>query len=332
MEKIEKACKIAAPICLVVSLFIALLPCFDIKSKVLKDVFQEYAGGYTDYNDWNEDDMMDYLAEAVATEAVDSLGSGLFSNIARSSVVLLLVGLIYSYSSNMFIAMVYFILLLIGIPISTLVAAGFQVWGKSKNKQMASCVLLGINLVLSLTVFISIPNFLVSIYKNLEIAGAIASVNAILIPVIRTIAFQIMIRSMGIGFWGFIVFQIVALACVIYRLLNESNTSMGYVKTVAGKLIGIAGAYAGAEVALEADGIILGRDATEAQLIIDSPKISRRHCRIVYDRQKNQYYVTDYSTNGTFVDNRRLAKGVVEILPAGTVVSLGDTKNSFRLQ
>lgn len=332
MEKLKKACKIAAPICLVISLFIALLPCFDIKSKVLKDVFQEYAGGYTDYNAWDEDDITDYLADAIATEAIDNLGSGLLSNAARSSVVLLLIGLIYSYSSNMFLAMIYFILLLIGIPVSTLIAAGFQVWGKTRNKQMTCCILLGINLVLSLTIFITVPNFLVSIYKNLEIAGAIASVNAILIPVIRTVAFQIMIRSMGIGFWGFIVLQIVALACVVYRLVNDSNGNIGYVKTTVGKLIGMAGAYAGAEVALDTDGIILGRDATEAQLIIDSPKISRRHCRIVYDRQKNQYYVTDYSTNGTFVDNRRLAKGVVEILPAGTVVSLGDTKNSFRLQ
>lgn len=332
MEKYTKACKIAAPICLVISLFIALLPCFDIKSKVLKDIFQEYAGGYTDYNDWNEDDISNYLADAIATETIDNLGSGLFSNMARSSVVLLFIGVIYSYSSNMFLAMTYFILFLFGIPVLTLVAAGFQIWGKSRNKQITCCVLLGINLVLSLTIFLTIPTFFVSVYKNLEIAGAIASVNAILVPVIRTITFQIMIRSMGIGFWGFIIMQILALACVIYRLLNENNTSIGYVKAALGKLIGVTGAYAGAEIVLETDGIILGRDATEAQLIIDSPKISRRHCRIIYDRQKNQYYVTDYSTNGTFVNNRRLAKGVVEVLPAGTVVSLGDTKNSFRLQ
>lgn len=334
MEKYTKACKVAAPICLVISLFIALLPCFDIKSKVLKDIFQEYAGGYTDYDDWNEDNISNYLADAIATETIDNLGSGLVSNMARSSVVLLFVGMVYSYSSNMFLAMTYFILFLFGIPVLTLIAAGFQIWGKSKNKQITCCILLGINLLLALTIFITIPNFLVSVYKNLEIAGAVASVNAILVPVIRTITFQIMIRSMGIGFWGFIILQVLALACVVYRLLNENSISIEHVKakSALGKLIGVTGAYAGAEVVLEADGVILGRDATEAQLIVDSPKISRRHCRIVYDQQKNQYYVTDYSTNGTFVNNRRLAKGVVEVLPAGTVVSLGDTKNSFRLQ
>lgn len=332
MEKYTKLCKIAAPIFLVISLFIALLPCFEIKSKVLMSVFQEYAGGYSDYDNWDEDDISAYLTDAIATEAIDNLGTGLFSNIARSSVVLLLGGAVYSYSSNMFLAMIYFILLLLGVPAATLVTVGFQIGEKSRNTQKVSCILLGINLVLSLTVFITIPGFIVAIYKNLEIAGAIAGANAILIPVIRTVVFQIMIRSMGIGFWGFIILQLLALVCVVFRLLYDRDTGRAFVKSAFGKLAGITGAYAGAEVAIDAGGIILGRDATVAQLIIDSPKISRKHCRVVFDQQKKQYIVTDYSSNGTFVENRRLVKGVAEILPAGTVISLGDTKNSFRLQ
>ena len=62
-----------------------------------------------------------------------------------------------------------------------------------------------------------------------------------------------------------------------------------------GKIFGVTGSYAGAEIALDAAGVIIGRDSQTAQLILDSPKVSRKHCKISYDAQKQQYMVTDYS-------------------------------------
>lgn len=166
----------------------------------------------------------------------------------------------------------------------------------------------------------------------------VPELSTIYLQMIRTLVFQIMIRSMGIGFWGFIVLQILALGCGIYRLSSRdavnsvANTTGNKVQAKAGVLVGISGMYAGAELPLDAAGVVLGRDASEAQLVIESPKVSRRHCKITYDPQKGKYTVIDYSTNGTFAGKRRLTKGTEEILPAGSILNIGDSKNSFRLQ
>ena len=328
MEKWDKVVKIVVAISLVISLFIALLPCFAFKQEVLEGVLQQY--GSSDFTSWSEGDLTSLLVDSALSDMTDGLNTGLVSNMARSTVVILFGGVVLTYSSNMYLAMLYFLILLIGIPALTLVTSGFQIWGKTDKKRVLSVVFIGVNILLCASIFFVIPGLCVTFVKDLS-----ADISPIYLQIIRTLVFQILIRSMAIGFWGFLVFQALALVGSVYRMANGVDQTVVVTKSAVkkknGGIIGVSGAYAGAELPLEAGGIILGRDASNAELIIESPKVSRRHCKITYDAQKGEYTVTDYSTNGTFAGKRRLTKGVAEILPAGTVLNLGDSRNSFRL-
>ena len=101
-------------------------------------------------------------------------------------------------------------------------------------------------------------------------------------------------------------------------------------------LKGITGMYAGSSFPLEPDRpVILGRDGTMAQIVFSqgAQKISRRHCEIVFDSRTQQYRVTDFSSNGTYVKgtNTRLAVNTPMQLARGTEIYLGDTNNIIRL-
>lgn len=331
VEKWDKIFKVTAIISLVLSVLIALLPCFVFRDEVLQEVITQY--GSNDFNTWSDGDLTSLLMDSALSGVTDTLNSGLLSNMARSAVVLLGAGVVYTYSSNMYLYMAYFIIFLIGVPALSLTAAGFHIWGKQDNKRVLSCVFPAINIVLCITIFFTVPGLCLAIVK-----GLVPDISTIYLQMIRTLVFQILIRSMGIGYWGFILLQLIACGCGIYRISSKdavpaaANRSTASVQAKVGKLVGIAGAYAGAELKLDAAGIIVGRDATEAQLVIESPKVSRRHCKITYDAQKGNYTVIDYSTNGTFVGKRRLIKGTPEILPSGSILNIGDSKNSFRLQ
>lgn len=332
MEKWNKICKIVAFVCLIGSLLVALLPCFAVNENVISSIVQEYSGGLgTELGGMSGDDVMSLLGDTISME----LNGGLAGNMIRSSVVMLGAFAIMAYSYNKFLALLYFLLLLVGVPVMTIIAAIFQLRGKDRNKKLVSCILMGVNVLLCVSIFIVIPNFCIILAKEVISNVMAVEIGNLIVEVLRTLIFQIMIRCMSIGFWGFIVLQVIALAGGIYRLINDDEAGQTIVKSVGkavGKIFGLTGAYAGAEVTLEAGGIVLGRDSAEAQIVIDSPKVSRRHCRVVYDNEKKQYIVTDYSSNGTFVGNRKLTKGVAEILPSGTVIALGDDKNTFRLQ
>jgi len=80
--------------------------------------------------------------------------------------------------------------------------------------------------------------------------------------------------------------------------------------------------------------MVFGRDGSFAHIIIDSSatKVSRKHCSVRFDGNAMTYYVTDFSSNGTFVlGGSRLIANVPTALPMGTVISLGDENNQFRL-
>lgn len=70
---------------------------------------------------------------------------------------------------------------------------------------------------------------------------------------------------------------------------------------------------------LKTQTIMLGRDSS-ADITINDPEVSRNHCRLILDRS---YYIHDLgSTNGTFVDGRRLG-GEPQRLMHGQIVQLG---------
>jgi pSer/pThr/pTyr-binding forkhead associated (FHA) protein len=83
---------------------------------------------------------------------------------------------------------------------------------------------------------------------------------------------------------------------------------------------------------IEFDGsIVIGRDPSVAELIIDDSNVSRMHCTITYEPKDHTYIVTDHSTNGTFIGRDRIEKGKSKIVSKGTFIIIGQSGNNFRL-
>ena len=102
----------------------------------------------------------------------------------------------------------------------------------------------------------------------------------------------------------------------------------------AGVITGISGAYSGAIFRLDPDeNITFGRDPRTSQIVLDEDctLVSRTHCTIKGDITTGNYSVTDHSSNGTFVNGERMPKETVVTVPRGTIISLGDKNNSFKL-
>ena len=100
-------------------------------------------------------------------------------------------------------------------------------------------------------------------------------------------------------------------------------------------ITGMTGMYSGQNIPLAPnDEMIIGRDNVLCNLIVDqnADKVSRKHCGIIYDAIRNSYTVTDYSTNGTFVDGgSRLVANMPTTLQKGSIIALGSRENRFRL-
>lgn len=69
----------------------------------------------------------------------------------------------------------------------------------------------------------------------------------------------------------------------------------------------------------------IGRSAQHCNIIIDHNNISRIHCELRYDEKRSLFYLTELSSNGTFMDGLgRLTKGKIYTLkPGGTFYILG---------
>lgn len=98
---------------------------------------------------------------------------------------------------------------------------------------------------------------------------------------------------------------------------------------------GMSGMYAGQTIPMASnDDLVIGRDADSCSIIIDqnAEKVSRKHCSIRYDSGRNLYMVTDFSSNGTFVDGgNRLTVNSPQLCNRGTILALGSRENRFRL-
>lgn len=106
-------------------------------------------------------------------------------------------------------------------------------------------------------------------------------------------------------------------------------------KNMFGAIIGTAGVYAGQEFPIEDNiGVTIGRDPARCSIVYpdDSTNVSRRHCAVRYYADTHTYGITDFSKNGTFVNGTRLESGVEKEFSAGSVVTLGEGNESFRLK
>lgn len=100
-----------------------------------------------------------------------------------------------------------------------------------------------------------------------------------------------------------------------------------------GALICIRGTYLGSIIRIcPEQEIVIGRDGTVADLVINLPLVSRRHCILIYHYGTMKYEVMDLSSNGTFVDgSKRLLKNETYLLKAGSEICFGDKKTVYKL-
>lgn len=100
-----------------------------------------------------------------------------------------------------------------------------------------------------------------------------------------------------------------------------------------GALVCVQGAYIGNIVRIVPEqSIIIGRDGTSADMVVNLPLVSRQHCTIIYHEKEDNYEVVDYSTNGTFVDGSfRMKCGDIYLLKPGATLSFGDKNTIYRL-
>lgn len=158
---------------------------------------------------------------------------------------------------------------------------------------------------------------------------------------------------LDIGFWGLIVSMAMVIVISLINLLtkaedkgnaseitedpNEEPGDLPIEEPVSeipvGMIMGLSGEYKGMQVTIQDnETVIMGRDGNECNLIISGSKVSRKHCSISYYSKTNRYLLTDYSSNGTFMnDGKRIPPNTsVEIMP-GTVIYLGNRDNSFQI-
>lgn len=96
------------------------------------------------------------------------------------------------------------------------------------------------------------------------------------------------------------------------------------------RLYPLSGEFKNSFLDIPPTGIILGRDPDNAQLVINNPEVSRKHCVITFSN--GQFYLTDYSANGTFMNSgKRLVKDVPLQIYKGDVFYIVDRNNKFRV-
>lgn len=95
----------------------------------------------------------------------------------------------------------------------------------------------------------------------------------------------------------------------------------------------VSGDNAGTTVDIPVDrGIIVGRTRNYAQIIFEQDEfISKKHCEVYYDSIEDTIYVTDYSTNGTWVNGYKLNRNQVYAVEKGSMVVLANQKCSFKV-
>lgn len=102
-----------------------------------------------------------------------------------------------------------------------------------------------------------------------------------------------------------------------------------------GVFTGVGGGLAGQVYSLpDAQAFAIGRDPSVSGILADqaNASISRCHCTVQYSAAGGCYFVTDLSSNGTFINGIPLEKNTPQRVTPGTLVSLGDGRESFRLE
>lgn len=221
-----------------------------------------------------------------------------------------------------------------------------------KSAGIVYCIMLVGVILLSLA-----GNLVVTLWENHIAnltAGVIRIASGVLLLVIQLVLMERitgipqsgLLDGAGLGFWLFLAVHIVCgiLGIVIDRFGGESSGKKDSDRILAvgepeeeeaknGTVAILEGVYKGEEIPLEdMQALIVGRDASQCNLVIEGEKVSRKHCSITWCARTGGYLLCDYSFNGTYyLNGQRLPKHMNIELPEGTEVYLGDKRNILRM-
>lgn len=176
-----------------------------------------------------------------------------------------------------------------------------------------------------------------------SIIAIVASAYTLLCWLLFLVGFTVMKNDMGaassvVSFsFGFYLQAIALLVCIVFAVLFLVYVGKSSERIEARNvgLVGVCGMWTDAEFFNNSkQAITIGRDAAQCNIVIseNAGKVSRKHCTVRYDYSENMYIVTDFSSNGTFLDNgKKLNAGVPTPVECGTVIILGDENNAFKL-
>lgn len=98
-----------------------------------------------------------------------------------------------------------------------------------------------------------------------------------------------------------------------------------------GTIEGVFGEFKGKQISLAWGQVYkIGRE-TGCDIQLVHPKVSRVHCTVCL-MPSGRYQITDYSFNGTFYENKRLTKGIMEEVSPGGMLVIGEADNVLRLK
>ena len=104
-------------------------------------------------------------------------------------------------------------------------------------------------------------------------------------------------------------------------MTEEAERSTGFIQVTNGSMNGFSVPIKDGET------LYLGKDPKFANLVFtgDYKNVSRMHCAVTFDAKANRYYVTDSSSNGTYlISKKRLIKGKRTPVNINTVLILAN--------
>lgn len=105
------------------------------------------------------------------------------------------------------------------------------------------------------------------------------------------------------------------------RITEDTERSTGFIQVTNGSMSGFSVPIKDGET------LYLGKDPKVSNLVFtsDYKNVSRMHCAVTFDAKANRYFVTDSSSNGTYlISKKRLIKGKRTPVNINTVLILAN--------
>lgn len=79
-------------------------------------------------------------------------------------------------------------------------------------------------------------------------------------------------------------------------------------------------------------GMTIGRNADICDIaVMGDPHISKKHCEVIYDAKGKRYLVLDQSSNGLYINGKKLPKGQPVMIKPGQLIMLGSDSSGFKV-